>query len=201
MLGTEDAAHNPISWSPRVGVYQALREINNKTDGVADLLLPGTLLHFAYRDSKCDASKSLTATLHLTREAFNGQGVSAIIGAACSGASVTAAQVAGGSFVPIVSPTAVSSTLSNGKGYPYFLRVIPSDAFSSIAMADVLRTLFGYTSVAMVHSDDAYGGGGGSTFAAAAEEEGITIVSTQIFTKDATDFSVQQQALRKSAAR
>ena len=37
MFGTEDSSGaRALAWSPRLGVYQALRELNNKTDGVAD---------------------------------------------------------------------------------------------------------------------------------------------------------------------
>ena len=55
MFGTEAAGYSTFaSWSMLVGVQQALREINNKTDGVADNLLPNTRLLIAYRDSKCD---------------------------------------------------------------------------------------------------------------------------------------------------
>ncbi|KAL1520050.1 hypothetical protein AB1Y20_023526 [Prymnesium parvum] len=67
------------SWSPRVGVYQAIREINNKSDGVADHLIPKTQLLIAFRESKCDATTSLTTSLQLTRESFGGEGVNVII--------------------------------------------------------------------------------------------------------------------------
>ena len=167
----------------------------------ADWLLPSTQLRFAYSDSKCDSSSALTSALALTRDAFNGEGVSAIIGAACSGASVIAAQVAAGSRVPMVSPTATSSQLSDGKAYPYYLRAMPTDAFASVVMVDVLRTLFNYTGVALVHSTDSYGGGGGSAFAEAAQSAGLAIVSTQRFARDAVDFSTQQRALQQSRAR
>eukprot|EP00966_Prymnesium_polylepis_P310753 7179645-Prymnesium_polylepis.2 len=39
-----------MSWAPRVGVYQALREINNKSDGIADDLLPNTQIEYTYRE-------------------------------------------------------------------------------------------------------------------------------------------------------
>ena len=74
-------------------------------------------------------------------EAFNGEGVSAVIGAGCSGASITAAQVAAGSHFPILSPCSTSPALSDGSTYPYFLRVIPSDTFTSVAMVDGLRLM------------------------------------------------------------
>ena len=94
MFGTAVSGYAPqSSWSPRVSVYHALREINNKTDGVADHLLPTTQLRFAYRDSKCDAVEALMAAMYLTRDAFDGEGVDTIIGAGCSGASAQAAML------------------------------------------------------------------------------------------------------------
>jgi hypothetical protein len=42
MFGTEASGYAEVTWAPRVGVYQALREINDKSDGVADGLLPNT---------------------------------------------------------------------------------------------------------------------------------------------------------------
>eukprot|EP00966_Prymnesium_polylepis_P045948 1063453-Prymnesium_polylepis.1 len=104
MFGTQAAGYSPITWSSRLGWYQALREINNKTDGVADHLLPTTQLRFAYRDSKCDTTEALMAAMHLTRDAFDGEGADVIIGASCSGASAQAAHVGAASTVPVVSP-------------------------------------------------------------------------------------------------
>ena len=92
MFGTQSTGFVRETWSPLLGVYQALQEINNKSDGVADDLLPNTRLRFAYSDTKCDPTASLAAALHVTRDVFDGRGVSAIIGAGCSGASVTAAR-------------------------------------------------------------------------------------------------------------
>ena len=39
MFSTPDAGNVPITWSPNLGVYQAVQEINNKSDGIADDLL------------------------------------------------------------------------------------------------------------------------------------------------------------------
>eukprot|EP00966_Prymnesium_polylepis_P256236 5918833-Prymnesium_polylepis.1 len=134
MFGTAAAGALLVPWSPRVGVYQAIREINNKNDGVADDLLPGTQLQFAYRDSKCDSTHALTSALDLEGNVFKGAGVSAIIGAGCSASSVSAAEVAGGARVPMISPSSHSPELSHGKQYPYFLRTCPSDDFIAEGM-------------------------------------------------------------------
>eukprot|EP00966_Prymnesium_polylepis_P006657 153129-Prymnesium_polylepis.3 len=87
MFGTQAAGYGALTWSMRLGAIQAQREINNKTERVADDLLPTTQLRIAYRDSKCDATKALQGAPHLVRDAFSGEGVSAIVGTACSGAS------------------------------------------------------------------------------------------------------------------
>eukprot|EP00966_Prymnesium_polylepis_P072272 1678790-Prymnesium_polylepis.1 len=101
-----------------------------------DHLLPNTELRFAYRDSKCDSTRTLVAAQQLLQGTTDGMRVSAIIGAGCSGSSVTAAQVGEGSLVPIISPSATSAVLDSGKAYPYLLRTVPSDTFATIAMVD-----------------------------------------------------------------
>ncbi|KAL1499729.1 hypothetical protein AB1Y20_012416 [Prymnesium parvum] len=186
-----------VLWSPLVGVHQAIAEINNKSDGVADDLLPDTRLDFAYADSRCDLAHALQGALQLISSA----GVAAIIGAGCSGGSTTAALVGEGSRVPIISPTSTSPQLSDGRGYPYFLRTVPSDAFSAIAMGDLLQALFNYTSVAMIHSTDAYGAGLAQAFGEVAPDYGLTIGLTQSFAQRAPDFTSQLRALRQSGLR
>ncbi|KAL1524680.1 hypothetical protein AB1Y20_019566 [Prymnesium parvum] len=192
---------DPVPWSPRVGVYQAIQEINNKTDGVADGLLPGTLLRIANKDSQCDDTVGLMGALYLTRDAFGGNGVSAIIGAGCSGASISASQVAGFSNVPIISPTSTSPTLSDGIAFPYFLRAVASDAFLAVSLVELLQSLWGYTSIALVHSTDSYGSASIPDFTDFAKSRGIAIVATERFAPSSTDLSAQHVGLLQSSAR
>ena len=49
----------------RAAVTLALRELNNKSDGIADWLLPRTRLAMAYRDSKCEEQYGLTGALEV----------------------------------------------------------------------------------------------------------------------------------------
>ena len=62
--------------------YLALKEINNKTDGVGDDLLPNTTLHYAWVDSKRDDASALFGSLSLATEAFGDEGVVGMLGAA-----------------------------------------------------------------------------------------------------------------------
>jgi len=189
-------------WFPRSGVYQAVRELNNKSDGVADELLPNTTLRVSYRDSKCDPGVGLRSAIELTRDAFSQAGVQAIVGAGCSSASVYAAQVATALAVPMVSPSATSPTLSDGQLYPYFLRTIASDAFGAEAMVDVLKNLWNYSTVALVHTTDEYPSAASNAFALAASNSGLGISATRSFTASVTtDFSLHHLALLEAESR
>ena len=150
----------------------AIDEINDKTDGIADTLLPNTQLRFAYRDSKRDDGSAFFGALELTRDTFGGAGVSAIVGAASSGPSMSAALVTAKMTVPQISYSSTSSLLSDGKTYSYFLRTPPSDAFQGVGIADLVKNLFGYTRVATVSSTDGYGAAGIAAFHTAADEIG-----------------------------
>eukprot|EP00966_Prymnesium_polylepis_P299471 6920428-Prymnesium_polylepis.1 len=139
--------------------------------------------------------------ISLTREAFDGRGVDVLIGAGCSSDTTVASQVAEASSVPIVTPSATSPMLSDGRAYPYLVRAIPSDGFSGMIMIDLLLKLWNYTSVALVHSTDAYGAGGADAVAQAARMTGLTIRTTLSFHLGASDFSVQQHDLLQAGSR
>eukprot|EP00966_Prymnesium_polylepis_P315648 7293343-Prymnesium_polylepis.1 len=200
MFGAEAAGYSPVSWTPRVGVYQALREINNKTDGVADHILPRIQIGYSYFDDRCDASKGLEGALHLTRSAAD-HSITAIIGAGCSGASMSAAGVARLEGIPIISPSSQSSALSDGKAYASFLRVVPSDAFIATAFVDVLMQLFHYSSVALVHATDAYSAGAASAMQQASHEAGLALSVVVSFPENAFEFAQEVGKLRQSVAR
>jgi len=190
MFLTHEAGHAQAQLSSTLGaVIQAVRDINNKTDRVADELLPRTQLVFAYRDSKCDALAGMLGALSLTRDSFSEQGVSAIIGAGCSVASTLAAQVAASSAVPLISPSSTSPELSDSSRYPFFLRTIPSDALQLETMVDILRHLFEYSRIALVYEADDYNGELGQAFQVAWGQIGGRLENNIVITDADADFS------------
>eukprot|EP00966_Prymnesium_polylepis_P309754 7156712-Prymnesium_polylepis.1 len=189
-----------VTWSPRVGVYQAIREINDKTDGVEDALLPGTRLLFAYADSKCESGDALQAALRLTQNAFGTNGVDAIIGAGCSSASLMASNVASGAQVPMISPSSHAPELSDN-AHHYFLRTIPSDEWLAHGMVDVLQHRFGYQRVALISSSDAYSAGAARAFGSQAISKGLSISASVTFLQESTDFAQQNHQLLRSNVR
>ncbi|KAL1512046.1 hypothetical protein AB1Y20_005320 [Prymnesium parvum] len=197
MFGPDYAGSPPIAWSPQRGAYQALAELNDKGDGVADELLPHTQLWLAFRDSKCDSTYGLTGALHLTQNSFDGQGVRAIIGAGCSAASIVAAQIATASHVPIISPVSVAPELSDGQRYPYFLRLAPAVQVTTAGMVDVALHLLKYSRLALVYSLDEVGEGAGIALRQASLAVGLVLSVSITIQPGATDFA----ALRKSRSR
>ncbi len=179
----------------------AIREINNKTDGIADNLLPNTELLFAVRDSKRDAASAFKGARQLALETFGGLGVSAVIGAASSDPSMMAALALKPLKTPQISYASTSAELSDGERYEYFLRTPPSDAFQARGLADLAKNLFGYSRVAAVSSRDSYGADGIAAFLEAAREQSITVLAHLSFEKGETDFSKLYAALAASRAR
>ena len=159
MFGTEADGYRRDSngISMLQAAHMALQEVNNKSDGILDWLLPNTALLFSYRDSKCDNEVGLSSMLSLIRESFGGMGVSAILGARCSGATIPAAQVASVFKVPLVSPASSSSHLSDGLEFPFFARTCATSELMAYAMVDVLINLFNFSTVAVASSVASYG--------------------------------------------
>ena len=176
------------SQQTRTAMYLAIQEINNKSDSIADWILPDTRLELAYRDSKCDSSDALNGALALTRDVFVNQGVSAILGAACSSASETAALAAAFGNVPIISASSTSPTLSDREAYPSFLRTVPSDVYQTEAILDVVRHLFNYTRISLITSRSSYGLGGQQGILDAAPRAGVEVLVTNTFSSGDSDY-------------
>ncbi len=184
-----------------VAFVQAIREINNKTDGVADHLLPSTRIEFTHRDSKRDGATTFFEARALATTAFGGRGVHAVVGAASSGPSGLAALALADTATPQISYSSTSATLSDGLTYPYFARTPPSDAFQAAGLAELAFYLFNYSRIATVASTDTYGSSGISAFMDRASALGITILASVSIVSGTLEFGEQFEALRRSGAR
>ena len=83
---------------------------------------------------------ALLGALQLVQDAFDGAGVSVLIGAASSGPSEAVAEIGARYRVPQISYSSTSPALSDGSRYPMFLRTPPSDAFQAPARLARLRS-------------------------------------------------------------
>jgi branched-chain amino acid transport system substrate-binding protein len=110
-------------------------------------------------DSGCDGTQAGTAAQTLIDS-----GVSAIVGAACSGATLGAIAVAAPAGVPMVSYASTSPGLSTADDNGHLFRVVPSDAQQAVALAAVASNA-GASNPAVLYMTNDYGAGLGDNFA------------------------------------
>ena len=110
-------------------------------------------------DSGCDGTQAGTAAQTLIDS-----GVSAIVGAACSGATLGAIAVTAPAGIPMVSYASTSPGLSGADDNGYLFRVVPSDAQQAVALAAVTAAE-GASNPAVLYMTNDYGAGLGDNFA------------------------------------
>ncbi|XP_049928665.1 extracellular calcium-sensing receptor-like [Epinephelus moara] len=171
----------------------AIVEINNRTD-----LLPGISLGYKIYDACRSMARAVRVTLALANgnEVFSAPSeapctrsahVQAIIGETSSSPSMAIATVIGSFHIPVISPFATCACLSDKTKYPSFLRTIPSDAYQSRALAQLVKH-FGWTWVGAIRTNDDYGNNGMATFTETAQQLGICLeYSVSFFRTDPPD--------------
>ena len=95
-------------------------------------------------DSGCDGTTAATAAQTLIDA-----GVVGIAGAACSGATLGAIDVAADAGVPMISYASTSPAITSHDDGGYLFRVVPSDAQQGAALADAYKAS-GYTNPAVI---------------------------------------------------
>ena len=107
-------------------------------------------------DSTCvDAAAATAAAERL----ITADGISAIVGADCSGVTIATLQnVAMPKGVVMISPSATSPALSTMEDNGLFYRTAPSDAREGQVVAEMLKEK-GYNSVALTYTNNDYGKG------------------------------------------
>jgi ABC-type branched-subunit amino acid transport system substrate-binding protein len=167
----------------------AINEINSRSD-----ILPNTVLDYKVRDTGTDPTTGATAAQELID-----LGVFGLVGAASSSVSKAVAEKASVAEVPQISYSSTNPDLSDKATYPYFLRVVPSDAVQGSALANIVNEL-GFDTVATLATSDDYGLGGIGVFETAWEDLGNTVATGQRFAQGATDVTTQLQAIVDSGA-
>ena len=75
-----DGSFNAVGAHRRAGLQMAIKEINNKTDGLYDDILPNVIVKYAIRDSHVTFSNAVLQTLDMTNNAFKPHGIHAVVG-------------------------------------------------------------------------------------------------------------------------
>ncbi|MGB0628681.1 MAG: ABC transporter substrate-binding protein [Candidatus Thalassarchaeaceae archaeon] len=104
-------------------------------EAISDLneMYPDYNFELIEQDSGCDGDVATPAAQTLADS-----GVYAVVGAACSGASMAANAVLSAAGIPMISYASTNPGLSDADAYPMFYRNVPSDAIQGPAGADMM---------------------------------------------------------------
>ena len=134
-------------------------------------------------DSGCDGTKAGTSAQSLVDA-----GVVGIAGAACSGATLGAMEVAKTAAIPLVSYASTSPALTTADDGGYMFRVVPSDAQQGIAMA-TMAVSHGWQNPGLIYMSNDYGAGLAGVVKAAYGAGGVSMCVDIPYADDTTDFS------------
>ena len=169
------------------GAEMAMKEASD-----SGMLLDGATVTPVRGDSTCvDSSAAVAAAERM----ITADGVNAIVGAACSGATVAVlTNVALPNGVLMISPSATSPALSTTEDNGLFFRTAPSDARGGEVMAEILMEE-GVTEAAVSYTNNDYGKGLADSFQSAFEAAGGTVTISASHEDGKADYSAEVSAL------
>ncbi|HZE87407.1 MAG TPA: branched-chain amino acid ABC transporter substrate-binding protein [Methylomirabilota bacterium] len=174
----------PFSGGTSTAGYGILKGVE-----LAKKQLGATNIQLIQEDSKCDPAIAAQAVKNLVDK-----GVVAIIGEACSSATLKALPAANKYHVPLLSPASSSPQLSQ-KG-DYFFRVVPPDQYQGEFVAKLLYNQKHLRTAAILHSDEAYGNDLAGTFTKSFEALGGKVLTNQSFETGAISLQQQVNAIK-----
>lgn len=165
------------------GAEMAIAEVSD-----SGLFLGGTTIEPVRADSTCiDAAAATAAGERLVTS----EGVVAIMGAMCSGATgAVLSNVAVPNGVVMTSPSATSPGLSTVDDNGLFFRTAPSDARQGVVMAEIIMER-GIDTVAVTYTNNDYGKGLADSFEAAFAEAGGTVTVSAPHEDGRADYSAE----------
>ncbi|WP_193142092.1 MULTISPECIES: ABC transporter substrate-binding protein [unclassified Meridianimarinicoccus] len=169
------------------GAELAIAEVSE-----SGMLMDGAKVTPVRGDSTCvDAAAATAAGERL----ITSDGVAAIMGAMCSGATgAVLSNVAMPNGTVMISPSASSPGLSAAEDNGLFFRTAPSDARQGVVMADII-TERGISEVAVTYTNNDYGKGLADSFAQAFEAAGGTVTIVAPHDDGKPDYSAEVATL------
>ncbi|GAB5377362.1 MAG: ABC transporter substrate-binding protein [Acuticoccus sp.] len=176
-----------LAGSSASGAELAIAEVSE-----SGVFLDGSTVTPVRGDSTCiDAGAATTTAERL----ITSDGVAAIVGAMCSGATTAVLQNAAlPNGTVMISPSATSPALSTVEDNGQFFRTSPSDARQGEIIADILQEK-GVSSAALTYTNNDYGKGLADSIAAAFEKKGGSITINAAHEDGKGDYSAEVAAL------
>ena len=168
------------------GAELAFNEASNSGE-----FLNGSKINIIRADSTCIDSAAATSAA----EGLVSQGVTAIMGADCSGVTgAILSNVAVPNGVPMISPSATSPGLTTAPDNGLFFRTAPSDARGGQILADITKDRK-IKSVAISYTNNDYGKGLADVYEAAVKAHGIKVTTVAAHEDGKADYSSEVATL------
>ncbi len=177
----------PYGIPPKNAVMLAVEKIN-ESGGVL-----GKKIQIIAEDDVCKPEMATNVASKLVDE-----GVVAVIGHICSGATIAAMSVYRDNNIPVLSPSATNPDLTLKGENPLFFRTIPHDAAQAILQTKFIADFLKAKKVAVVHDKGDYGKGLATLVKSGLEKRGIEIVLFEGITPGAVDYSALIRKVKKT---
>jgi len=175
----------------------AIRDINNKTDGRYDDLLPHTRIEFSFRDSKRDAGEATLQAMNLVQK----DGVQFVIGPASSSPAMAVHSILKTFHVPQMGYSSTSKALSEDSVYPYFARTAPTDTVLAKGIVRFLSKELGWNYVSILHGDDSYAKSGAEDVADEARAQNMSLIVKEEFVSGSKDLDAHMARVKNGGCR
>ncbi|BCH29999.1 branched-chain amino acid ABC transporter substrate-binding protein [Mesorhizobium sp. L-8-10] len=188
MTGPIESLMPPILAGARLAVDQV-----NEAGGISGK----NPIKLVVGDTTCaDATKAADAA----DRAVNVENVVAIVGAMCSGATISAAHnaaIPGG--IVMVSPASTSPAVTTLEDKDLVFRTTPSDAFQGQVLANVVKSK-GIDQVAVTYVNNDYGKGFAGSFQEAFEKTGGKVLASEAHEDGKADYRAEIGSLASTGA-
>ncbi|GMI41402.1 hypothetical protein TeGR_g6334 [Tetraparma gracilis] len=179
LLPMYNAAGEFQSFGPQYleAITMAIEEINDKSDGINDELLPSTIIKYEWRDSAVNPNAAVRGVLDLLQD-FEGKGPDVVLGSYASSGTRAAQQVLQTRDIPQLSPMSSATELKTLQALlPTLFRMAPTNDMSARAVADFFAKI-DFTDVCFLGQPyDLYSVGGGIDFVSAAKAAGLNVLA------------------------
>lgn len=156
----------------------------------------GKMVELLIEDDACKPEVAINSATKLVS-----QGIDAVIGHICSGATKAALPIYKAAGVVLISPSATNPELSQSGDYPNFFRTIASDDMQAKAEVDYALNVLGSKKIAVIHDKGDYGKGLAEYAKTFIEKSGKGEVTLfEGVTPGAVDYSAIVQKIRQSQA-
>jgi branched-chain amino acid transport system substrate-binding protein len=158
-----------------------------------DINIPNTTIQIVEKVTNCEAEDAAKAM----RE-FAAEGVVAVVGEYCSGATLGAAPIANDSHIPLVSASSTSADITGAGDYVF--RTIPSDALTGPFTAKAMRAQNLKRLAIIYEAGDDYTEGLRDTVKENFVKAGGQVVAVESHPARASDVSLQMQRIKAANA-